>query len=29
VNLEVDQLARYIYRLMLPYTASQPDVEKP
>ena len=29
VNLEVDQLARYIYRLMLPYTASQPEVEKP
>jgi riboflavin synthase len=29
VNLEVDQVARYIYRLMLPYTDLQPSGETP
>src|SRR6516162_10594895 len=29
VNLEVDQVARYIYRLMLPYTGFHPDDRDP
>ena len=29
VNLEVDQIARYIYRLMLPYTDVHPGGEEP